>query len=228
MNRMPSDAELERALTGLRGVRAARLGRGAEGVEVDLVVEESVAETPLVARVRTLLRAEAGIDVPGERIRTAPVLAGGPARTRWIFRSVHLYREGHRAEAQVELGSGGKIRVGRAEGAAVRGGLLRLVALAALDAVGTAFGSEVALHLAAVQRQRIGGRALIVTHLILVTGRDERHLSGSVLVTSDPFEATVFAVLDALNRVLPEAAPVDEIEYEVEDILSFVREEETR
>ncbi|MEZ4648764.1 MAG: hypothetical protein R3E97_08260 [Candidatus Eisenbacteria bacterium] len=219
------DAGLERSLGSLRGVRSVRIEREPEGMlQVFVVAEDQSTPESIVAQVRTLVRAEKGEDLLPSNVHVAQVVPARSERIRLVFRSVHIYREGQRAEAQVELFEGDRSRVGRAEGVAVRGGLIRLVALATLDAVGPAFGRDVAIDLAAAQRKRIGGRSFVLCHLVLVRGREEQHLSGSVLVTSDPLEATVFAVLDALNRVLPEKAVEEEIEYEVEDIVPLHRE----
>lgn len=220
-----ADPELERSLAGLRGLCSVRVEFEDGGVRVFVVADESefVSEAGLVSQIRTLVRAERGFELPADRIHIARIASERTRteRTRLVFRSVHVYREGQRAEAQVELLDGVRNRVGRSEGVAVRGGLVRLVALATLDALRPAFGPQVALELAGAQRKRIGGRSLVLCHLILVSGREERHLSGSVLVTSDTLEATVFSVLDALNRVVPGQEVPEEIEYEVDDILPF-------
>jgi hypothetical protein len=218
-----TDSDLERSLSALRGLRTVRVELEDGEVHVFLVADEtaSASESDLVSQVRTVLRAERGLELPAERIHVARVMPSRTERTRVIFRSVHVYREGQRAEAQVELWDGERNRVGRSEGVAVRGGLVRLVAQATLDALRPSFGGQVAIELAAAQRKRIGARSFVLCHLVLVTGREERHLSGSVLVTTDSFEATVFSILDALNRVIPEQKAEEEIEYEVEDILPF-------
>ena len=223
-----TDPDLERSLAALRGLRTVRVELEDGEVRVFLVADETVpaSESELVSQVRTVLRAERGLELSADRVHVARVVPSRIGRTRLVFRSVHIYREGQRAEAQVELWDGERTRVGRAEGVAVRGGLVRLVALATLDAVRPAFGDQVALDLAAAQRKRIGSRSFVLSHLILVKGREESHLSGSVLVTSDPLEATVFSVLDALNRVLPEPQVREEIEYEVEDVLPLHRDGE--
>ena len=41
----------------------------------------------------------------------------------------------------------------------------------------------------------------MLCHLVVLKGRNETHLSGSVLVTSDPLEATVLSVLEESGEV---------------------------
>ena len=145
----------------------------------------------------------------------APLGDDAASAGRLLFRSVNVYREGHRAEAQVELIQGDQTLVGVAAGAAVSESLPRLVARATLDALGQMLGPRQALELLALERRRLGGRRIVLSHLVLLRGRVETHLSGSVLVTSDPLEATVFSVLDALNRILPELDTGETVEYQV-------------
>ncbi len=144
--------------------------------------------------------------------------------SRILFRSLHVYREARRAETQVELWNGAQALVGTANGLAVHGGLPTLVARATLEALRGAIDPHLDVDLVGVERKRMGHRSLMLTHLVVLEGREERHLSGSVLITSDALEATVFSVLDALNRILdfgavqvvPEHRPVDGIHDEFE------------
>lgn len=155
------------------------------------------------------------MDERNDTPKSATIGAEDTAFRRLLFRSVNVYREGHRAEAQVELTHAGQALVGVASGAAVSESLPRLVARATLDALGQMLGAGQTLELLALERKRLGKRRIILSHLVLLRGRVETHLSGSVLVTSDPLEATVFAVLDALNRILPGLDTGDMVEYQV-------------
>jgi hypothetical protein len=76
----------------------------------------------------------------------------------------------------------------------------------------------VVLELVGVERNRLASRSVILTHLVLLRGRGETHLVGSSLVGTDALEATVFSLLDALNRVMPMLVGEDLVEYEVEDV----------
>jgi hypothetical protein len=135
---------------------------------------------------------------------------------RLLFRSVNLYREANHNEGQVELQDGDRVLIGTASGPAVRHAQERLIAQAAMQAVSRTFGAGVALELAGLQRSRVGNRTAILVHLIVLRGRTQTQLVGSALIGTDVLEATVFAVLDALNRILPTLSGEDTVEYEVE------------
>lgn len=135
---------------------------------------------------------------------------------RLRFRSVQVAREGTRAEAAVDLDGPSGATTGRARGLATRHGLDRLVAAAALDAIGRSLRGAPAWDLVTVDRRRLSGRTAITVHLVLLRARRETHLVGSVFLGRDPFESVVLAVLDALNRVAGTLEPEDDlIEYQV-------------
>jgi hypothetical protein len=50
----------------------------------------------------------------------------------------------------------------------------------------------------------LGGRHVAVAQIVLVTDATERMLIGSAIVEDDEARAVVRAVLDALNRLLPD------------------------
>lgn len=140
-------------------------------------------------------------------------------RTRVLFHTVHVRREGNQIEAEVKLLSGGRVCAGSARGVAVRQNRYRLVALATLNALEPVLESPPAWELCSIERRRIGGRSALTCHLALLRGRAEVDLVGSVFLTADPLETTVLAVLDAVNRVLPTLVCDDWIEYDVAPIV---------
>ncbi len=216
---------IEASLRQIAGVQTARLrAEGDEITEVHVVAQPNRRAKGVVRDVVTTLFARHGITVHHHKVSVATT-AGPPAEAaelvpagrRLLFRSVNIYREGNRNEGQVELQDGERVLTGTASGPAVRNSQEKLVARAALQAVSRLFGDGVALELAGARRTRVGTRTIVLVHLVLLRGRSETDLVGSALVGTDLLEGTVFAVLDALNRVLPMLAGEDRVEYEVED-----------
>ncbi len=75
---------------------------------------------------------------------------------------------------------------------------------ATLRALEQAIGEEVALALAAVATPTVGAREVAIAQVVIVSGGEERLVVGSALVGQDRPRATVRAVLDALNRQVPQ------------------------
>src|SRR5690606_10934503 len=194
---------IEEKLRQIHGVVSARIrAREDEAWEVHALV---TADTDSVrAQIRSAPFAGLGVELDLDRINLVEVAREGePVGNRILFHSVNVYREGNRAEAQVELRRDGASFIGTASGPPIRHGLPRMVARATLEAIRQIAGEDLALELLAVELRRLGGRRLVLSHLVLLRGREETLLTGSVLVTRDPYEAVVFSLLDALNRVIP-------------------------
>ncbi len=217
---------IEASLRQIAGVQSARIRvEDGEIAQVDVIAVPNRRARGVARDVVATLLGRHGIAIEPHNVQVA--VTGGmvaadsdepPASRRLLFRSVNLYREGSRNEGQVELSDGDRVLVGTASGPAVRHTQERLVAQAALQAVSRTFGGGVALELAGLQRSRVGSRTAMLAHLVVLRGRTQTQLVGSALVGTDILEATVFAVLDALNRILPTLAGEDTVEYEVEDL----------
>lgn len=218
---------IESSLRCVAGILTARIRtEGDEITEVHVVAAPNRRAKGVVRDVITTLYARHGITLHHHRVSVATTagqqasadLGEAPRGRRLLFRSVNIYREGNRNDGQVELLDGERILTGTASGPAVRNSHERLVATATLQAVSRLLGDGSALDLAGVERTRVGNRTAMLIHLVWLRGRTETHLVGSALLGTDALEATVFAVLDALNRVLPVLAGEDTVEYEVEDL----------
>jgi hypothetical protein len=216
---------IEASLREIAGIQSARIRvEDGEITEVQVVAVPNRRAKGVARDVVAALLAGHGIAVDHQRVKVATTggtvaieLDEAPSSRRLLFRSVNLYREANRHEGQVELQDGDRVLIGTASGPAVRHTQERLVAQAAMQAVSRTFGGGVALELAGLQRSRVGSRTAMLAHLILLRGRTQTQLVGSALVGTDVLEATVFAVLDALNRILPTLSGEDTVEYEVED-----------
>ena len=216
---------IERSLREIVGVQSARIRTdGEEVTEVHIVVGPNRRAKGVVRDALSTLFVRHGISLHHHKVSVVATTGRGleeaeplPPARRLLFRSVNVYREGNHNEAQVELVDGGRVVTGTAAGPAVRHSQEKLVARAALQAVSRLFGDGVALELVGLERNRVGNRSVVLSHVVLLRSRSETHLIGSALVGTDSLEATVFSVLDALNRVLPTLAGEDTVEYEVEE-----------
>lgn len=217
---------IEASLRQIAGIVSARIRTDQDEIsEVHVIAAPHRRAKGVVRDVVTTLFARHGIDLHHHKVSVATT--SGPSgedpmtdrsdNRRLQFRSVNIYREGNRNEGQVELSDGERVLTGVASGLAVRRSQERLVAQATMQAVSHLFDPGINLELTGVERVEIGSQAAVLAHIILLRGREEVHLLGSSLIGADPLQATVFAVLGALNRVLPVLVAEDRIEYDVED-----------
>ena len=92
---------------------------------------------------------------------------------------------------------------------------MRLVLEATLEAVGAFLGGACRLALNDFSVVRLAGRDVAVVAVSCVESRGEKVLTGSCLAEEDIQQALVFAVLDAVNRLVGKMEPVRRVEYEV-------------
>lgn len=112
--------------------------------------------------------------------------------------------EGTRAEVTVTLRWQDNLLLGKASGAAAQATRARQVAEATLGAIRQGIDHAVALAVGSMDVPTLGSRRVAVAQIVLVTESTERMLIGSAYVDDDETRAVVRAVLDALNRFLPE------------------------
>lgn len=233
---LPEQGELERTLCQLKGVEAARVC-----LEDGEISEIHVASVPgsraknVVRDVRSYLAAALGIDVHHHKISVAvrqappesvpdiagetggganePQVAGSP---RVLFRSVNLLVEGLRSEVQVALEADGRSLMGSATGPPSFLGTERLVVVATLDAVEKMIRNEVRLVPGDLTFVRVGPEEAVIAEVVLMRARWEQRLIGACHVGQDRYRSVVFAVLDALNRILGRLEPGRWVEFYVE------------
>jgi hypothetical protein len=80
----------------------------------------------------------------------------------------------------------------------------RQIAEATLEAIRQAIRQDTALAVSSMDIAALGGRRVAVAQIVVVTEATERHLIGSAYVEDEESRAVVRAVLDALNRILPD------------------------
>ena len=112
--------------------------------------------------------------------------------------------DGSRAEVTVSLRWKDEILSGSARGAAASSTRARQIAEATLDAVRQGIHREAALAVISMDVPLLGSRKVAVAQVVVVTEATERMLIGCAYVEDEEARAVVRAVLDALNRFLPD------------------------
>jgi len=193
--------ELEEILARLPSVQAVRVAGDAGRVrEVHVLAVPEKTPKQVVRDVQTLAMARFGIEIDRRVIsvvQIGPDLAGGEDRPAII--GVHEIPEGARSTMAVTLGWHGEEDAGTATGPAAPSARLRLVGEAALRAVEQIIVDD-ALALDAVGAPSVGMRKVMVVVVVSTGPRGEEVSVGSALSHGDDGEATVRAVLDAVNR----------------------------
>jgi len=226
---VPRREMIERAIGEIRGVEAVRACLEGEEISEIHVAAAPGSRPKNVARdVRTYLIAALGIDVHHRKISVAvrdgdekgeaadPESPGNGAGPRIIFRSVNVLVEGLRCEVQVDPTADGRRLVGTASGVPSSLGTERLVARATLSALEQIVLADRRLLIGDLQLTRVGAGEAVVAEVILVRPRHEESLVGACQLGQDRYRSVVFAVLDAVNRVLGRLIPQHWIEYRVE------------
>ncbi len=229
---LPLSDEIEQAVRQVKGVEGVRVCV-ADGRVAELhVVAAPRSRAKNVARdVRSFLAATLDMDVPHQKISVAvrngprptddEAGAGNPAHVlrdarRIQFGSVNLLVEGLRAEVQVELGLDERRLLGAASGVPASLGTERLVAAATLSALEGLVRSEIRLLIGDLTITRIGPGEAVMVEVVLIEPRREQRLVGACHVGPDRHRSVVFAVLDAINRIVSHLAPGRWIEFHVE------------
>ena len=194
--------ELEETLARLPAVNAVRIAAdGAVVREVHVLASPEKAPKQVVRDVQTLALARFGITIDR---RAISVVSIGPDRIaadhdRPAILGIHEIPEGSKTTVAVSLRWNTEEYVGTAKGPAGQSARLRLVGEAALRAVEDILDGE-ALALDAVGAPGIGMRTVMVAVVVATGEKGEEIAVGSALSHGDDSEATVRAVLDAVNR----------------------------
>ncbi|HMB68488.1 MAG TPA: hypothetical protein VKU85_04230 [bacterium] len=168
--------------------------------------------------VEAVLAAEEGVVVDHRKISIAQFDAGEVAQAvlgRIHLGNVSLHHGAHGLEVEVTLGADAVQATGRAVGANTRFEVRRVVAQATLDAVMKLVEGGPTFSLGEVEERELGARQVVLVCVNRSHGRAESHLIGCCEVGYDPTQAVIFAVLDALNRLVGTLRPRQPVEYEV-------------
>ena len=236
--------DVERALTGLKDVRSARIVTNDAGGILEIhVVADTARSAKMVARdVESILVAKIGLSIDHRKISVAQVegeetAEAGPASQaearpakrveapaglyltpedkRIEFVGVSLAQSNLVAQARVELSRDGVGTVAEATGADSTDSVLRIVAEATMEAVQRYFENGGLFTVTAVEQMTVGGKPIVVVVVAHVYERGERVLVGACPSSGDVPRAVALATLDAVNRFLRRLEPKEPTEYEI-------------
>ncbi len=199
--------ELEESISRLDSVDAVRIvGDGEKVAEVHVLAASSKPPKQVVRDVQSLAMARYGANID-RRVISVVQLAADALRNRTLERpalvSIREEPEGNRTTILVTLAWQNGDHVGRAGGPSAASARLRLVGEAALDALDNIFVNPPPLALDSIGTAAVGLRTVVIAVVVGVGGGSEELAVGSALSHGDEGEASVRAVLDALNRRMP-------------------------
>lgn len=197
---------LQEKIGRLEGVEAARVVAANGHVdEIHVLARRNKPAKQLVRDVQSLCQALFSLNVDRRVVSVVQLSdADLDQGLRPALVDVSEALEGTRAEVTITLRWNDSLLLGKASGAAAQSIRPRLVAEATLGAIRQAVDQEAALGVGSVDITTLGSRRMAVAQIVLMTESKERMLIGTAYVEEDDVRASVRAVLDALNRFLPE------------------------
>jgi hypothetical protein len=197
---------LQQKIGRIDGVEAARVVADNGRIEeIHVLARRNKPPKQLVRDVQSLSQALFGTEID-RRIVSIVQLADADLDTgmRPALMDVSEVLDGSKAQVRVTLRWDGEEFSGSSGGAAATSMRARQIAEATLEAVRQAIHGEAALAVSSMDVPTLGSRRMAVAQVVLVTEATERMLIGTAYVDDDESRAVVRAVLDALNRVLPD------------------------
>lgn len=198
--------EFEEKVKRLTGVEAARVvGNGTVITEVHVLTDTAKAAKQIVRDIQTLAQAAFGVAIDRRvvsvvQLPDADLVQGD----RPVIIDVAEQLDGSRSNVAVSLAWHGDTLIGEVTGAAAHTTRLRLVAEATLEALRQGLQDATAFAIASVDVPTLGTRQVAIAQVVIVGDGVERLMVGSALASGDISRAVVRAVLDALNRHIPE------------------------
>ena len=199
-------AALQDKISRIDGVEAARIVAGNGHIEeIHVLARRNKPPKQLVRDVQSLSQALFGEEIDR---RVVSVVQLADADLEGGFRpalvDVSEVLDGSRAEISVTLRWQDEVFTGSAKGAAATSTRPRQIAEATLDAVRQAIHRDAALAVSSMDIPVLGSRKVAIAQVVVVTEATERSLIGCAYVEDEDSRAVVRAVLDALNRILPD------------------------
>jgi hypothetical protein len=199
-------AALQEKIRRIEGVEAARIVAGNGHIEeIHVLARRTKAPKQLVRDVQSLSQALFGEEIDRRVVSIVQLadsdLDGG---FRPALIDVGETLEGSRAEVTVTLRWSDTILSGSARGAAATSTRARQIAEATIDAVRQGINPGAALAITSMDVPVLGNRKVAIAQVVVVTEATERNVIGSAYVEDEESRAVVRAVLDALNRFLPD------------------------
>lgn len=197
---------LQEKIRKIDGVEAARVVAGNGHIdEIHVLARRNKPPKQLVRDVQSLGHALFDLDID-RRIVSVVQLADADLDTgvRPILVDVSEAFDGASADVTVTLRWEDSLLIGKSSGAAAVSTRPRLIAEATLGALRQSIHAAAALAVSSMDVPTLGSRQVAVAQIVLVTAGRERMLIGCAYVEDDETRAVVRAVLDALNRILPD------------------------
>ena len=198
--------DFEEKVRRLPGVEAARVvTEGGAVTEVHILTGMNKAAKQVVRDVQSLAQAVFGLAIDRRVVSVVQLpdtdIAPGD---RPVIVDVSEQVDGNHTRVVVTLGWQGETLVGEVAGAAAHTTRQRLVAEATIEALQQALQETTAIGVASVDVPVLGSRSVAIAQVVMVAEGAERLMVGSALVDGESSRAVVRAVLDALNRHIPE------------------------
>lgn len=198
--------DFEERLKKLPGVEAARvITNGSTVTEVHVVTRLDKAPKQVVRDVQTLAQAAYSLALDRRVVSVVQIPESDLSQgDRPIVVDVSEQLDGAHTKVSVTLSWQEDNLIGSVDGAAGETTRYRLIAEAAVAALQQALQESAAFGVTSVDLVMLGGRRIAIAQVVIVSEGKERLMVGSALVDGDPGRAIVRAVLDALNRHIPE------------------------
>ncbi len=198
--------ELEETLCRLPTVDAVRIVESNGGIsEVHVLSGPGKPAKQVVRDVQSLAMAAFGVNIDRRTVSVVQIESEDIGRSdRPAILDITQTPAGSHTKVAVTLSWQNTLFTGEASGPSSQTTRQRLVGEATVRALENAISDEaVGLALATIETPTISSRQVALAMIVMVQGGEERLLIGSALVGSDPSQATVRAVLDAMNRHVP-------------------------
>lgn len=197
---------LQEKIRKIEGVEAARVvAPNGHIEEIHVLARRNKAPKQLVRDVQSLGHALFGIDIDRRVVSVVQLadsdLDGG---VRPALVDVSESFDGVTADVTVTIRWEDSVLIGKSSGAAAQSTRPRLIADATLSALRQATHGGIALAVSSMDVPTLGSRQVAVAQIVVVSSGTERLLIGSAYVEEEDSRAVVRAVLDALNRLLPD------------------------
>ena len=198
--------DFEGKVRRLPGVEAARVvTEGGLVTEVHVLTGLNKAAKQVVRDIQSLAQAVFGVAIDRRVVSVVqlsdPDLAQGD---RAVIIDVSEQVDGTHTRVTVTLGWKGETLIGEVSGAAAHTTRNRLVAEATIAALSQALQDTTAIGIAAIDVPILDSRSVAIAQVVMVNEGSERLMVGSAIVDGETGRAVVRAVLDALNRHIPE------------------------
>lgn len=198
--------EFEERVQRLPGVEAARVViESGKVTEIHLITDIEKPPKQVVRDVQTLAQAAFGLSIDRRVVSVVQLPEADLSQgDRPVIVDVAERLDGSHTRIAVTLSWQGDNLVGEVGGAAGNTSRNRLIAEATIAALRQALQETSAFGVSSVDITTLGGQRLAIAQVVIVTDSAEQLMVGSALADGDASRAVVRAVLDALNRRIPE------------------------